>query len=118
MSSFRVINVRTDVTLAGKVERADTFISRLVGLWGRRGLGSDEGFHLTPCSAIHTLFLRFPLDVLFLDKENSVVKLFSNLPPNRFAAAVGSSRSVLELAPGRILASKTDVGDPICFHQV
>jgi uncharacterized membrane protein (UPF0127 family) len=80
---------------------ADTAFSRLRGLLGRRRLDSGEGLLIRPTSAIHTCFMRFPLDAVFLDGDFVVLRTVSHLRTWRFAACHGS-RSVLELAAGEI----------------
>jgi uncharacterized membrane protein (UPF0127 family) len=78
---------------------ADTPLSRLKGLLGRARLGSDEGLLIRPTSAIHTCFMRFPIDAVFLDRQLVVVGVKSELRPWRFASRRGA-KAVLELAAG------------------
>src|SRR5207253_3120640 len=86
-------------TVCDRCSVADTFLPRLRGLLGRRGLAPGEGLLLRPCSSIHTMFMRFAVDVVFLDRELRVVHVVPNLRPWRLAASKGA-RSVLELAAG------------------
>jgi uncharacterized protein len=78
---------------------ADTSLSRLKGLLGRRELPAGEGLLLRPASSVHTFFMRFPIDVVFLDRELRVLGLATNLKPWRAAARRGA-RAVLELPAG------------------
>ena len=78
---------------------ADRFASRLRGLLGRRGLAPAEGLLIRPASSIHTFFMRFPIDVAFLDRDGVGVKVVPNLSPWRVALARGA-RDALELAAG------------------
>jgi uncharacterized protein len=78
---------------------ADTALSRLKGLLGRKSLASGEGLLLQPASSVHTFFMRFPIDVVFLDGELRVLALVANLKPWRAAARRGA-RAVLELPAG------------------
>lgn len=73
--------------------------SRMRGLLGRRGLAQGEGLLLQPAGSIHTFFMRFPIDAVFLDREQRVVSISSDVRPWRTAAA-RKSRAVLELAAG------------------
>jgi uncharacterized membrane protein (UPF0127 family) len=82
----------------------------MLGLMGRRALPAGEGLLLTPAPSIHTGFMRFPIDVIFLDRELHVLKLVEELRPWRMAAARGA-RSVLELAPGEVGRRGVEVGD-------
>ena len=78
---------------------AETAFARLRGLLGRSGLSSGEGMLLRPASSIHTGFMRFAIDAVFLDRENRVLKVAAELSPWRMAACKGA-RAVLELPAG------------------
>ena len=78
---------------------ADTPLTRLKGLLGRSRMMSGEGLLIRPTSAIHTCFMRFPIDAVFLDRDLVVVKVVSDLRPWRLAARRGA-KSVLELRAG------------------
>ena len=78
---------------------AATPAKRLKGLLGRRALPSDEGLLIRPTWAVHTAFMRFPIDVVFLDRDLSVVHVVENLRPWRAAGKRGA-KEVLELAAG------------------
>ena len=78
---------------------ADTAPRRLRGLLGRKGLGSGEGILLRPAPAIHTWFMRFPIDAVFVDRDLAVLKVAANVTPWRMARCRGA-RAVLELAAG------------------
>jgi uncharacterized protein len=78
---------------------AETPLARLRGLLGRSGLASGEGLLLRPAGSIHTAFMRFSIDAVFLDRADRVVKVAAALRPWRAAACRGA-RSVLELSAG------------------
>jgi len=78
---------------------ADRAPARLRGLLGRRGLASGEGLLLTPAPSIHTWFMRFPIDAVFLDGNLTVLAVRPNVRPWRIAGRRGA-RSVLELSAG------------------
>jgi uncharacterized membrane protein (UPF0127 family) len=78
---------------------AETVFARLRGLLGRSSLSSGEGMLLRPAASIHTAFMRFPIDAVFLDRADRVLKVAAELPPWRAAACRGS-RTVLELPAG------------------
>ena len=78
---------------------AETMFTRLRGLLGRKGLAEGEGLLLRPASSIHTAFMRFTIDAVFVDRENRIVKVAAELRPWRMAACRGS-RAVLELPAG------------------
>jgi uncharacterized membrane protein (UPF0127 family) len=89
---------------------ADRPWTRLRGLIGRRGLGADEGLVLRPVGSIHTLFMRFAIDVVFLDRDYVVVKVVHDLRPWRFAAA-RRAKVVLELPGGAASRKGLKVGE-------
>ena len=78
---------------------AETMFTRLRGLLGRKSLAEGEGLLLRPASSIHTAFMRFTIDAVFLDRDNRIVKVAAELRPWRMAACRGS-RAVLELSAG------------------
>jgi len=81
------------------IRTADTFWARMRGWLGRRRLDEGEALWLLPCRAVHTLGMRMPIDVVFLDTRGVVVRVVSALPPGR-AALCWRAASVLELAAG------------------
>lgn len=78
---------------------AETALSRCRGLLGRSGLSSGEGMLLRPASSVHTAFMRFAIDVVFLDRADRVLKVASDLGPWRMAGCRGA-RAALELPAG------------------
>jgi uncharacterized membrane protein (UPF0127 family) len=78
---------------------ADRMLPRMKGLLGRRALSPDEGILLRPTNSIHTWFMRFPIDAIFLDHELAVIDVLANVRPWRLAAR-RRARAVLELAAG------------------
>jgi uncharacterized protein len=78
---------------------AETMFTRLRGLLGRSGLSSGEGMLLRPAASVHTAFMRFTIDVVFLDREDRVLKVAADLRPWKAAACRGA-RTVLELPGG------------------
>ena len=85
--------------LLRKVRVAETFPERLMGLMGRKRLGEDEALLLPRCSSIHMLFMRFPIDAVYLDRSGVVKKIVSGLRPWRFSWSPGAE-SVLEAPAG------------------
>jgi uncharacterized protein len=78
---------------------ADTALVRMRGLLGRASLPSGQGILLRPASSVHTAFMRFPIDVVFLDRDNRVVKIAPEIAPWKVAAGRGA-KAVLELPAG------------------
>jgi uncharacterized membrane protein (UPF0127 family) len=105
-------NRRTGLVLAVEIEPAFDSKSRNRGLLGRTRLDDGSAMILAPCSSIHTFFMRFAIDVLFVKKDGRVVKRYSNLPAWRLAFAVGAFAAI-ELPAGTAAASDTRVGDTV-----
>jgi uncharacterized membrane protein (UPF0127 family) len=89
---------------------AASFTSRLRGLLGVKQLDSGHGVLIRPASSVHTFFMRFAIDVVFLDRSGSVVKLVPNLRPWRVAFGRGA-RETLELRAGEADARGIQVGE-------
>jgi uncharacterized membrane protein (UPF0127 family) len=77
-------------------------LTRMRGLLGRRGLAQGEGLLLQPAGSVHTLFMRFPIDVVFLDADSRVMRVAPGTKPWR-TAATRKARAVLELAAGEAM---------------
>ncbi|MEK7233397.1 MAG: DUF192 domain-containing protein [Elusimicrobiota bacterium] len=103
-------NTTRNAAVATKVEKADTAASRGRGLLARASLAADEGLWIVPCPMIHTFFMKFPIDVIFLDSGLTVRRVIEDLRPWRLSPWVLSARSVLELKGG-VLKGSVSVGD-------
>ncbi|MGH8175593.1 MAG: DUF192 domain-containing protein [Steroidobacter sp.] len=88
--------------IAHDVRIADTLVARSIGLLRERSLAEHQGLLLVPGGSIHTLGMRFPIDVVFLDRRMRVLNLAPNVAPKRFRLAPAGTARVLELAAGRI----------------
>ena len=108
-----ILNVTKDTILADRVTFAETLWQRMIGLIGRKDLGEEEGLIIKPCSSIHTFFMRFPIDVVFLNKDLKVIKVKEQMQPFRLTLSNLFSRCVIELAHGTIARSHTKIGDAI-----
>jgi uncharacterized membrane protein (UPF0127 family) len=108
-----VINLSKNTWLATTVRKADTFVTRLVGLLKRNTLGPEEAVWLIPSKGIHTIGMKFPIDVLFLDKNSVVVGAISGLSPYRITGVRLRGHSVLELPKGTLNKSLTEIGDQL-----
>ena len=106
-----VINSTRKTWLATKVRKADNFLTRLVGLLKRTNLGPEEALWLMPSKGIHTIGMKFPIDVVFLNRRNAVVGLVQGMAPCRLSSVHFTSYSVLELPTGTIKKSRTEIGD-------
>ena len=107
---MRLLVDRTRTAVATAVEVANTRKERRRGLLGRTFLGPAEGLVIAPCAAIHTAFMQFPIDVVFLDREGRALKVVHRLQPWRIAVSL-KARSVVELAAGALERHPIEVGD-------
>ena len=106
-------NKTRQTSLADDLRIADTHWTRLRGLVGAKGLSKGQGLWIIPCRGVHTLGMSFPIDVIYLSADNTVVHLESNLTPWRFAPVRWNAKTVLEVPPATIQASGTSLGDCI-----
>ena len=98
--------------LADRAGIADTSAKRQTGLLKHARLEPGEGLWITPCEAVHTIGMKFPIDVLFLDKKRRVVKIRHAMPRWRMSGAF-RAHSVLELPSGTAAATQTVAGDQL-----
>ena len=110
-------NETKGVVLAPRVRVASSLWDRGVGLLGVASLPAGEGLWLKPCRSIHTFFMRFPIDVLFLDGRGAVLSQ-ATLAPWRFSRWERQAAGVLELASGTLARTKTDAGDRITLKRI
>ena len=113
-SGLALLNQRTDTPLAERVEVAVTRRDRKKGLLGRDGLAPSSALIIAPCLAIHTMFMRFDIDALFVDVEGRVVKVVEGLTPWRIAVKP-SAHAVVELPSGSVRERTVTVGDRLCL---
>ncbi len=111
---LQVSNLTRHSVLATSLEVADHGKKRRKGLLGRDGLNTGEGLWILPCEAVHTFGMRFPIDLVYLDRHNRVKKVRNAVPPFRLSACL-TAHSVLELAQGTIRQTQTQPGDSITF---
>jgi len=111
---LQVTNPARATVLAARLEVADSGPKRNKGLLGRDGLAPGEGLWIVPCESVHTFFMRFPIDLVYLDRKNIVRKARSAVGPWRLSACF-SAHSVLELPAGTIRDTQTQSGDLLEF---
>jgi uncharacterized protein len=111
-----LVNGRTDRMVASAVELAVTSETRRRGLLGRDSLDPSAALIIAPCSAIHTAFMRFVIDVVFVDRGGRVVKLVHDLRPWRIAASL-RAYAVIEMHRGSLRRSEVAVGDQLRVVQ-
>ena len=108
---MQVIISSTKRVLVGNLTVADSIFKRAKGLLGRTSLANNSGLMLKPCKAVHTFGMKFEIDIIFLDKENRVIKIIEALKPNRITAVYSRAATVLELAGGSTAEAQLSPGD-------
>ena len=101
--------------IISQVEPADSFLKRFMGLMFRKSMPPDSGLLLSPCNAIHTFSMRFPIDVVYLDDMSIIVYIEKSMRPNKIGKTIKKAASVLELNMGIADKLDLDVGDKLVF---
>ena len=112
---MRLINQTRNTILAVDILFANSPFKRLQGLLGVKFFPDGQALIIKPCNCVHTLFMRFPIDVLFLGKNNQVVKALPQLNPFRFSKLYWKSYMVVELPSRKLEATQTQDGDILQF---
>jgi len=105
-----LVNQRTGAPIATSVERAMTRATRKRGLLGRDGMPAGSALMIEPCPAVHTAFMRFAIDVVFVDRKGYAIKIVRNLGAWRIAVAP-RAHAVVELAAGSLAEVDLAIGD-------
>lgn len=93
-------NKTTGKTISKNIKICNTFMTRLVGLMGRKSLDGDEGIYLDPCNQIHMFFMKFAIDVVFVDRDLRVVHITGAIKPWRISGYYSKARAAFELPAG------------------
>jgi uncharacterized protein len=109
----KIINLTKGTVLADEAVVASAFFKRLKGLLGKKNLSPGEALVIKPCNSIHTFFMRFPIDALFVDKNNKIVAAALCLPPFRISKIYFTAAYVIELPAGSLKTNQISVGDLI-----
>ena len=111
MQIVEIIDETRGTLVGNRVQIADTSLSRRMGLLGKSGLDAGGGLWIRPSSGVHTFFMRFPIDVIGLDGNLRVIRLWNQLVPYRMTSVSLNLRSVIELPAGRVGACNVRLGD-------
>ena len=109
---IEVRNLTRDVVLADAAEIADSSAKRRTGLLKHTGLAPGEGLWIVPCESVHSFFMKFTIDVIYLDRKHRVKKVRSEMVPWRISGCI-TAHSVLELPAGTISRTGTQKGDQL-----
>jgi uncharacterized protein len=115
--SVFVYNLTKETFLAYRVKVADSILTRLVGLIGKRSLEPQSGLWIVPSCGIHTLGMLFDIDVIYLNRDLKVVGVHELVPPFWMTPINLQAESVLELPSHSIFKSRTEVGDQLVISS-
>lgn len=115
-SRLRIFNVTRQIAIADFAESASQSANRRKGLLGRDGLMPGEGLWISPCEAVHTIGMRFPIDLVYIGRDMQVKKVKSAVPPWRISACL-VAHSVIELPAGTVKRTQTARGDRLEFSD-
>lgn len=106
----KLVNKRTDSVLIEDLDRAESFFTRLKGLMGKE-ITNKEGLLIRPCNSVHTFFMKMPIDVVFLDKNDKVVHKIMNMQQRQISPIVKGAKYAIEGYPG--VFDEVMVGDQL-----
>ena len=109
-------NHTRNAVLGEAVEVADTSEKRRVGLLKHERLEPGEGLWIKPCESVHTFFMKFAIDLVYVDKHQKVRKVRSAVPPWRLSACL-TAHSIIELPAGTIERTGTQAGDELSIEK-
>ena len=110
-------NLTRNAILGEAVDVADTSEKRRIGLLKHTGLAPGEGLWIKPCESVHTFFMKFAIDLVYIDKKQKVRKARKAVPPWRLSACL-SAHSILELPAGTIERTGTQAGDELKIEKL
>lgn len=109
---MKIVVKETGLEVASRAREAKSLTERMLGLMFSKSIPNGDALWIKPCNSIHTFFMNYPIDVLFIDKNLRVVKTYENLRPWRITPIHFKSSSVLELSGG-ILEGRVRVGEQL-----
>lgn len=110
---MKIINRTKNTTVASNAVLADSLFARLKGLLGTKELKKGQALILNPCNSIHTFFMHYPIDVIFVSKDNVVVKTISCIKPFRLSSIYFKAKYAIELPVDTIRITATSKGDTL-----
>ncbi len=112
---MKLISDRTKNVLVQDLKVADKPWSRIQGLLFKPMLSPEQGLALIPCNSIHSLGMRYSMDVIYLDKKNKVLKCTHDFRPNSLGPLVWKAKTVIEMPAGKLRGLDVQVGDQLTY---
>lgn len=114
---MKLINLENEQTVSEQVGQAYSFYKRLIGLMFTKSLDSGCALHIEPCRSIHTFFMNYSIDVLYLSEGYEVVGIEEHIRPGKVGKIYAQARSVVELPAGSIQKANIRVGHKLQFKN-
>ncbi|MGA2192876.1 MAG: DUF192 domain-containing protein [Nitrospirota bacterium] len=112
----KITNKTANKLIASNVRIAKSLPQRMKGLLGKDSLPPDEGLLISPCSSIHTVGMRFPIDVIFYDRTMRALAVVKGLKPYRITCWHPRARGVIELPAGTLSRAPVEPGDELVIE--
>ncbi|MFH1442005.1 MAG: DUF192 domain-containing protein [Candidatus Omnitrophota bacterium] len=112
---MKIINNTKNTILAEEAYIADTVFTRVKGLLGKQSFDEGSALIIKPCNSIHTFFMRFTIDVVFVNSNNAVVKILPKIAPNKISGVYFKAYFAIELPAGTVEKTSTIIGDLLEF---
>ncbi len=112
---MRITNATKNTVLSRDAGLAKSFLARMKGLLGGKELKEGQALILKPCNSVHTLFMRFPIEAVFVDKDNKIIAARQNLRPWRITPVYFAAALAIEFPAGVIKLTQTAAGDIIAI---
>lgn len=113
--AMKIINITRNSFVSDNCLMAATFFARFKGLMGKKIFKDGDALIIKPCNSIHTFFMNFPIDVIFVDNDWKAIYMMESFIPWKLSKIIPRSRAVIELPPGTIQKSGSSLGDVFCI---
>lgn len=110
VKKLKIVNLSNGTEIANNASKADTFFKRFKGLMFTKSLKTGHGLYIQPCRSIHTFFMNYPIDVLYLNESFQIVAMDETMEPKKTGKYYRAANTVLELPAGTIQKTKTSIG--------
>ncbi len=114
---YRIRNRTRNTELGSAIDLADTSAKRRTGLLKHTGLAPGEGLWIVPCESVHTFFMKFAIDLVYLDRAHKVRKVCHSVEPWRMSICL-SAHSIIELPAGSVRGTQTVAGDELDIEKL
>lgn len=113
MTRLKLQNLTKDIEVLDDIIIAESFFSRLKGLLGKKGLDKGQGLVIRPCNSVHTIGMKFSIDLAFVNEDNQVIHIIQDLKPGKLSPIIKGSKFVIEVASGEFSHDNLEIGDII-----